>query len=101
MALGRQAQVMTLKKTRVFKDKATGDMLREEITEEVKVFQTDLGAAKGLASGLAKILLPAGEGPDCRGNYCRARGLHRPAARDAYHNRQPPPPPMIEPRKTR
>ena len=66
------------------------------------MFQTDLGAAKGLASELAKILLPTGESEE--GQTIEAITEERAAYIDrllaAYHNRTPPPPPMIEPRKT-
>ena len=59
---------MSLKKTRVYKDKETGEIIREEIIEEVKVYRTDVGAAKGMASELAKILLPSGGRRDHTGS---------------------------------
>ena len=84
MALGRRPQRKSIKKTRVFKDAETGEILRQETVEQVDVYETDLGAVKGLASELAKILLPSWRGTgraDHRGDHRRARGLHRPAAR--------------------
>jgi hypothetical protein len=103
MALGRKPIVVT-RMRKIKRTEGEGDdkrTIEETETQTLEILQTDLAAANSAAANLAKILLPEGDkGPETIEAMTEARKKFMDELLYAVRNRKPPPPMLIEPKRT-